>query len=268
MTNLEYQKWMQKAFLYVEAALGQELATPGRVCMTEEYFRTSLVRGLVASRPDLAHRIGTENNVPWSTSACGHCATEPGSGRPLQHDIAIMPNGDDAGLLLEAKWVKRSAAKAILQDIWKLILSRGTEPEGQAIRCYLLLGGESEELSNTLRELRKGKVDLRWSNAGRGTTKATRKLDLSAVMKTQSGKNALETLLGWGAGKNRHYRETAMFWQIVNVTRRFDPWVRTVDGIGWRSVLFEIHHHGADRDDNRLDWDSVGTILPEKCGGE
>ena len=56
----EYERWMERAFLYVEAALATELATPSRVCMSEEYFRTALVRGLSHSEPAEAHRIDTE----------------------------------------------------------------------------------------------------------------------------------------------------------------------------------------------------------------
>jgi hypothetical protein len=43
MNASEYQDWMQTAFLIVESALAAELATPSRVCMTENYFRASLV---------------------------------------------------------------------------------------------------------------------------------------------------------------------------------------------------------------------------------
>lgn len=264
MTTLEYKAWMEKAFLYVEAALGQELATPGRVCMTEEYFRTSLVRGLSASRPDQAHRIRTEGDAPWSNSACGHCAQAPGGGRRLQHDIVLLPD-NDGGLLLEAKWVKGQAAKAIAQDIWKLVLSRGLTAEGQAARCYLLIGGEAEALSDTLTQLRLAKADLRWSNAGRGKTRASRPLNLHSLLNSKLGKEALESLAGWGTAPSRHYRRTPDFWRIVTITRRFDPWLRTIEGTGWRAVLFELHHHGADAMNQTITWASVANVLTRKC---
>jgi hypothetical protein len=129
VTPAEYQQWMEKAFLYVEAALGQELATPSRVCMTEDYFRSALVRGMAASRPDLAHRIKTEEDASWTTNGCWQCNTTEGQRRPIQHDVAVAPDMHDAGLLCEVKWLKAANASAIGRDVWKLILSRGTTAE-------------------------------------------------------------------------------------------------------------------------------------------
>ena len=245
MNASEYQNWMQKAFLYVEAALGQELATPSRVCMTEDYFRSALVRGLAASRPDLASRIATEVDAPWTTNGCWQCGTTNGQRRPMQHDVAIRPDAADQGLLCEVKWLKASNPAVIARDVWKLLLSRTTDAEQQARRTYLLLGGESAALSASLESLRHHHVDFRWSNAGRqGGPPATRGLSVTAFLATTLGSSELEYVLGWSSNP-RHYRTPPAMWAAMRVSRRYEPWVRAIDGTKWRAVMFELHHHGA-----------------------
>ncbi len=118
----EFQDWMNRAFLVVESALSMELATPSRVCMTEEYLRASPVRGLSYSRPDLASRVTTEHFVSWTITGCWKDATHPApTGRPIQHDVAILPDGD-SGLVCEVKWLKQAKAAELAKDIWKLAL--------------------------------------------------------------------------------------------------------------------------------------------------
>lgn len=255
---------MRRAFLFVEAALAHELATPSRVCMTEDYFRASLVRGLANSKPELASRITTEDDALWGGSQCWKCAEQPGQGRPIQHDVAVVPDANDQGMACEVKWLKSANATSIARDIWKLALSRGTVAEGAAKRCYLLIGGEADPLSDTLRTLRKGHADLRWSNAGRkGGQPASRSISLRAFIGSKVGSEALKKQLSWGSNPT-HVRRPADCWQTMMISRRGDPWVRTLDGTGWRAVLFELHHHGAD-DNAHLDPATFYSGLVFKC---
>ncbi len=265
MNPRDYQLWMEKAFLYIEAALGQELATPSRICMTEEYFRSAFVRGLAASRPDLADRVRTEENASWSTNGCWKCQTTDGQRRPLQHDVAVVPNDDDAGMLCEVKWVKTASASAIARDVWKLLLSRGTAAEQQATRTYLLLGGEAKPLSDTLESLRDNHLNLRWSNAGggSGTVRATRDFSATSFLGSTLGSRDLDYILGWGSNP-RHRRDPPATWASWRISRRFSPWLRTIEGTGWRAVMFEIHHHGASNN-SRLNLGNFKNSLTFVC---
>src|SRR5690348_5455201 len=97
----DFQDWMYRAFLFVEAALAHEMATPSRACMTEDYFRSALMRGLANSMPNAAMRVGGEENAPWAGNACWNDCGESAGGRPIQHDVVIQPEGTDSGLLCE-----------------------------------------------------------------------------------------------------------------------------------------------------------------------
>ncbi len=244
MTAKEYSEWMQRAFLYVEAALAMELATPTRAFMTEDYFRASLARGLAQSSPESARRVVVEQDAQWTRRHCWNCPKNPGKGRSIQHDVAVEPDSTDEGLVCEVKWLKSGNARMTACDLWKLALTRSTVVESKAIRCYLLLGGESKPLSRTLKSLRECGLDLRWSRAGgRGTPKTSRDFSLKRFLKSPLGKDALDYQLSWGDDP-RHRRTPPNCWETIRVSRRGDPWVRTCDKRGWRAVLFEIHHHG------------------------
>jgi hypothetical protein len=257
----DYQDWMQRAFLYVEAALATELATPSRVCMTEDYFRASLVRGLANSKPEAAERVDTEFDAPWTGQACLHCGSQPEQGRPIQHDVAVKPNDQDNGLVCEVKWLKSANAATIARDVWKLVLTRSSAQEMNATRCYMLLGGEADPVSDTLRSLRGHGLDLRWSRAGgQGFAKAARDLSLSKFLDSKLGADALAYQLGWGD----HVRQPPVCWRSFRITRRGEPWVRTFDGLGWRAVLFELHHHGA-ADDETLDMADFQNGITFEC---
>src|ERR1035441_8774511 len=158
MNQTDYQKWMERAFLYVEAALAMELATPSRVCMSEEYLRSSFVRGLSHSKPDEAARVSIEWDAPWTDSPCWKDGQSvPGQGRKIQHDVRVEPEpapAQEAGLACEAKWLKQAKTEEIVRDIWKLMLSRSTTAHGNALRCYLLVGGEGDAFINTMDTLR------------------------------------------------------------------------------------------------------------------
>jgi hypothetical protein len=268
MTAGEYQEWMEKAFLVVEAALSMELATPSRVCMTEDYFRSALVRGLSYSEPSRAGLIATEEDATWTGQNCwqnaGHGA--PGQGRPIQHDVAVRPNQDDAGLICEVKWLKQAKAVEVGKDIWKLALSRSTTAEGTALRTYLLLGGESDPFSRTLSSLRGNRVDLRWSRAGRqgGQLPGPRPVPLLPFLQTTLGRKALSSLLSWGTRPNRHHREPPACWATMMIALR-NVWGRRVPGgVAWRAALWELHHWGAPNN-SQMDWPTIRNTFPFTC---
>jgi hypothetical protein len=243
MDQVTHREWVRRAFLFVEAALSQEIITPGRVCMTEDYFRSAFVRGLLSARPGLAGLVRTEYTAGWSSNSCYFCACSQGRGRPIQHDIAILPTGDKPGIACEVKWAKRSSAEGIAKDIWKLLITRGNTPERSAWRCYLLLGGEQAAFSETLNQLREAGINLRWSRAGRGETRTTIPANISTFLASSLGKKSLSALTGWGARK-RHYRNLPEIRSDIMITRRCEPWIQRVEQAKWRAVLYEMHIHG------------------------
>jgi len=256
-------EWLRRAFLYVEAALSQEIVTPGRVCMTEDYFRSALVRGLLASHPELAKRVGTEKAAPWSSSSCGICGQTPGRGRPIQHDIAISEENGGIEVLCEVKWLKGANPDGVAKDICKLLISRGTIQESRATRCYLLLGGEASAFSETFQRLRESGVDFRWSRAGRGDTRTTREFCMRAFLNRDMGQKAIESVSGWSLNP-RHFRSFEPIWEKVKLSRRSDPWLQVVEGVKWRAVLFELHHRGASNQET-LDFMSMLGGRPSSC---
>ena len=201
MTRISHQEWLRRAFLFAEAALNQEIITPRRVCMTEDYFRSAFVRGLLSAKPDLAHLVRSEHTATWSSNSCHFCACTQGRGRPIQHDVAILPSAYNPGVVCEVKWAKRPSAEGIAKDIWKLLITRGDEPERQAWRCYLLIGGEQPAFSDTLNQLRTSGINLRYSSAGRGETKTNVQVNLVTFLSSNLGKKSLAALTGWGPEK-------------------------------------------------------------------
>lgn len=263
----EYGDWMARAFLFVEAALAQELATPSRVCMTEDYFRSALVRGLANSMPAEAHRVHVEQPATFGPSNCWNaCGASPGRGRPLQHDVAAAPeDGDenDRGLICEVKWLKQAQSQAVARDVLKLAFARGVAPEGTAVRCYLLLGGEAEAFSQTLTSLRENGIDLRWRNAQGQAQPARRSVNMNLLLRKQLGERAFMSLMGWGSNP-RHFRTPPDCWRHVVLTRRGQPWRRTLDDVGWRACLFEMHHRNA-LNTRRLDATSLRETVNFDC---
>jgi len=244
VNSTDCQEWAEKAFLFVEAALCQELATPLRACMSEDYFRSAFVRGLAASMPERAGRIRVEETVVWSRNACINCGVQP-SGRPIQHDVAVVDGAETPEFVCEVKWLKRGGSRLIGKDLWKLALTRGTASEGEAVRTYILIGGEADALSNTLSTLRADRgPNFRWSNAGRQAgAPATKEISLERYAQLAGGHEALKELLRWGKTQ-WHLRTPPECWRRAKLARRSEPWRRTIDGMGWRAVLFELHHHG------------------------
>lgn len=256
MNATEYQDWMGRAFLVVESALAMELATPSRVCMTEDYLRASLVRGLSYSKPEVASRVTTELQSLWTGAQCWNDQAHPTpKGRPVQHDVAVRPGEDDGGLICEVKWLKQAKANELAKDIWKLALSRTTTAEGQATRAYLLVGGEGKALSDTLETLRKNRIDFRWSRAGRqGGVPKPREVSLRHFLDTKLGRKALGSQLSWGS-KPKHHRTPPSCWGSFRVSVR-QTWLRTADTAQWRVILWELDHRGT-KSDAELDWSVV-----------
>lgn len=254
MSQTDYQSWMERAFLYVEAALAMELATPSRVCMSEEYLRSSFVRGLSHSRPSDASRVSIEWDAPWSDSPCWKDGTSvPGQGRKIQHDVRVEPESDqEAGLACEVKWLKQAKSGEIVRDIWKLMLSRSTASHGSSLRCYLLVGGEDDAFINTMATLRKNVIYPNWRNGSDATTE----MSLNALAKKQIGFTELRKLLTWNQNKN--YRTPPECLRKAKCVRRA-VWYRTLEGTKWRMGLWELHAWGLDG--AVVDWGSHKKAL-------
>lgn len=249
MNQTEYQKWMERAFLYVEAALAMELATPSRVCMSEEYLRSSFVRGLSHSKPEEAGRVSIEWAAPWTDSPCWKDGVSvPGQGRKIQHDVRVSPettSAQDSGLACETKWLKQAKSDEIVRDLWKLMLSKSTTAHGGALRSYLLVGGEGDAFINTMETLRKNAIHLNW----RDGSKAATEISLNALAKKHIGLNALRKLISWNA--NKSFRTPPECLKNVKCIRRAS-WYRTLDGTKWRMGLWELNHWGGASD--AIDW--------------
>lgn len=265
LTAKEYQDWMARAFLLVESALAAEFATPARITMTEEYIRASFVRGLILSMPDHASRVRTEHSVDWSGSSCYNDSDHnPSQGRPIQHDVAVVPDKNDAGMACEVKWLKQAKAEDIAKDIWKLAFSRSTLVEKKALRTYLLVGGVTKHITDSFRPLQKSMINIRWSEAGRklgipGPREFPLGLALSknrsVVFRSWSG------LIAWGNPK--HFRRCPPTWSILRCTIR-NSWRRRLDGVGWAVLLYELDHRGVD-DMTKIDWGKVMPRLKFGC---
>lgn len=261
MNQTEYQKWMERAFLYVEAALALELATPSRVCMTEEYVRSSLIRGLSHSMPKYASRVSIEWAAPWTDNPCWiDGKSKPGRGRKVQHDVRVKPKKprSEAGLACEVKWLKQAKSEEIVRDIWKLMLSRSDMDHGSALRCYLLVGGEGKAYQNAMTTLRNNRIVLNWQDG----SAPSNKVNLKKLLETQTGRKAFKELLAWN--QNTHYRTPHDCLSHVNCVRRAS-WYRTLDGIKWRMGLWELSSWGAGG--TNIDWVDHKTAIVGTTGG-
>lgn len=245
MNQTDYQKWMTRAFLYVEAALAMELATPSRVCMSEEYLRSSFVRGLSHSKPEAADRVSIEWDAPWTDAKCWRDGdTVPRQGRKIQHDVRVAPEAErDGGMACEAKWLKQAKSEDIVRDIWKLMLSRSVVDHGSALRCYLLVGGEDSAFANAMDTLRNNHIRLNWRDGSKPTTE----ISLGALLKRQLGLSALKSLLRW----SDYVRTPAPCVGRVHCVRRAS-WYRTLDSTKWRMGLWELSAWGAEK--SEIDW--------------
>jgi len=216
--------------LVCEAALALELATPSCVCMTEEYLRSSLIRGLSHSMPEYASRVSIEWAAPWTDNPCWiDGKSKPERGRKVQHDVRVKPEEQrsEMGLACEVKWLKQAKSEEIVRDIWKLMLSRTDKDHGSALRCYLLVGGEGKAYQNTMKTLRNNRIVLSWQNRNA----PSKKVNLKKLLETQTGQRAIKELLARNQGS--HYRTPHDCLSHVNCVRRAF-WYRTLD---WRAPI-------------------------------
>lgn len=265
----DYTKWMKQAFLGVEAALAQELVSPARVTMSEDYFRSAFTRALATSWPENARRVDTEGNVWWNENECWiGSGMKPGQGSKLRHDISVAAADNDKGMACEVKWLKQQKAESIAGDILKLWLSRGIGTEGQSVRTYLLIGGEFKAFSGTMNSLKNAGFNLRWSETKNGKTPEPTSINLEKMLskgyQKMAGKQLLK-LIGWGSNPIV-YRSPPPCWSHICCTVRA-KWIRRVDPIreqdentSWRAVLWELHHRSADSQ-AQIDWNVVSEQL-------
>lgn len=270
MKPSEYQEWMHQAFLYTEGVLATELASATRVCMTEEYVRSALLRGLIVSVPKEVLRVTREMTCTWSANPCFFDSSHTvRGGRPIQHDVGIQPNATDAGLACEVKWLGSAAnSTAIAQDILKLALSRSVKAEKQAMRSYLLIGGTQRAISRSLFLLRKDFFDLKWSPVGRGgTTKpAPTRVQIKKGLGEKLVRKALKDLVSRGDSRP-HLRQCPATWASLRASLR-DRWYQSVAVNGrstsWRLLLWELDHRGIDSS-SKVDWHTILTDIGRKC---
>lgn len=267
----DYTDWATRAFCYCEAALLEEIATPSRLCITEELVRSAFVRGLAHTNPGESARLRTEEPAAFTSRACWKDpAHGTSSGRPIAHDVAVVAGQDasgslDAGMVAEVKWLKQNKAHEIGKDIWKLAFARGTVGHQRATRTFLLVGGEATSVTATLKSLLTAGLPLRWSKAGRrGGAPGPTTISLGAYRDTKPGRAAFDELLGWGTAA--HVREPPNCAWSLTVTRR-THWLRTLPGTAgstsWRLVLWELTGFGTSGD--TIDWPTTKANETFKC---
>lgn len=265
MTSSGYTSWFTRAFFHSQAALIAELASRHHLHITEEYLRSSFLKGLVLSRPDLAGAITKEKTPHWSSAKCWHDPTHAmGRGRQMQHDVFAEAVGGDHGAACEVKWLKASKAQEIVEDFWKLWLTRTTVPEGSACRCFLLAGGDAKNFASTLNAARAAGIDLRWSSAGAGEPwPVDRFVDIDALAGRPMGGMALRRVLSRGV----HYRTPCDVWASARIVLRQRWLMRIPHGetsFKWRLAMWEINHR-ATESNALLNWAQVRNGVPFTC---
>ena len=106
--------WIVRAFLQVEGVLASEIATRSGKFISEDYVRSAMLRGLMLSEPKMAHRVRAEMQAPWSGNPEWSDASAGNNRRPRQHDVGVEPEGNDAGLVCEVKWLKQAKTKEVI----------------------------------------------------------------------------------------------------------------------------------------------------------
>lgn len=263
--------WAVKAFLQVQAALMAEIASPSGEYISEDYVRSAMLRGLILADPANATQVEAEMEAWWSGALSVVDGVSKALGSPIRHDVGVKPFGAHRGIACEVKWLKQQKKQAVLADIWKLVLSRSTLVEGEAMRALLLVGGESEAFEGTLRSLDGESVRLRWSSKGRRLKPDKKKkkplarglpagtlLNLGTLVnRSVAAKTALMSLLGWAGGK--HYRTPpathGKFWLTCRAR-----WWLTVGNRSWRAVLWELDAHGI-KAQSTIDWQNFQNEL-------
>jgi hypothetical protein len=265
---ISYKDWLHRAFLLVEARICEEFADPLRHTISEEYVRIALMRGLITAAPAEAHRVRMEGEVPLHRAACiTHTKEIKGKGRALAADIAIEPPAPGRqGLICELKWLKNNKkgegvdrSNEIVQDLWKLALSRST---GAQLSTYILIGGDAASFSKTLKALKAVGPSLLWSPAGRGAEPWPKPTLFSLGNRFIKIQKPLVELL---KRNKQHRRMPPPCWWTVRLSLQ-DRWYRTLDSSsgGWRIAMWEVDHHGLPRDE--IDWDKTLASFQIKCG--
>lgn len=245
MRSSEYRAWMEHAFIHTQGWFAQTYARPRRDLFREEHLRSAFVQGLLLARPEAVDRVRTEYSTAWSSTNCVHCASNIGQRRPLQHDIAILPAGGDNGALMEVKWVTADASASLAADLWRLSLSRSTTPERTATRVYLLVGGAGASYSASITALRKRRLALRWSAAGRprlaALTGLTTHLHLASSLHYPLSVTALREVMSWGHGSHGqpHVRSgTEVFAELRAYL--VASWYSSQLDASWKLALWEL----------------------------
>jgi hypothetical protein len=227
---------MDRAFLYVEGALLQRTAEDSPTRVTEDFVRQALIDGLKASKPALANSVVMEEAVPWdqATNAL-QTAAALGSGRPRQHDVAIV---GPLQLVCEVKWVKTQASNDILEDLWKLALTHGTaEREKECVRTFLLMGGIKRAFQQTLATLHQRKIPLRWSPQGLANQwPRPTKIKFGKIVRKQWGFDSLASVL---KRRDNYYRQPPATWKELRCSAIARGY-KTVRGAEWKIVLWEL----------------------------
>jgi hypothetical protein len=189
MKTSDYRSWMERAFLFVEGKLLQRAAEESPTTITEDFVRQALIDGLKAAKGALANSVTLEADVPWNTA---NNVLNPnaafGKGRSKQHDVGFQAN-NNLRLCCEIKWLKADDAGAVVEDIWKLVLTHGVAvKELDCCRTFLLVGGLKKSFQKTLANLHKHDVPLRWSPQGKAvqTPRSTR-IKLGAIQRKRWG---------------------------------------------------------------------------------
>jgi hypothetical protein len=259
MNPSDYRTWMERAFLFVEGALLQRSAEESPIRITEHDVRLSLMQGLRHAKPDRANDVQMETNVPWNrVSDVNNQNRKFGKGRSRQHDVAVKEAAIPRAVC-EVKWLKATDSDAILEDLWRLALTHGVRlPERDCCRTFLLVGGLKSAFQNTLKNLRRQSVPLRWSPQGRATQwpKPTR-IKFGNLANQHKGFFALRTTLK--RRKNYHRTPPTIWWELrcSAVARSY----RTIRSAEWKIVLWELdYHHPCGT--HQVDWSDLGDLLP------
>ena len=246
--------WAQRAFLKVEAALLDRMASHAAHNITEETLRDALFRGLSEAEPQRQSHVKPEGRVAWHENLCFSCQKKPGSGKRKAHDVVVdahqyLNHPANPGLVCEVKWLKKNQRREgeILADILRLALTRGAAKEGSAARTFLLVGGESKTFGRTIRALETEKVTLRWAPSGNQSTPdlmpGDTKLNLRLLLKrSKLAQKEFQALMVFTGG---HYRLPPDLWRTYKIALRC-RWLQTSGNRSWRMALWELHRWGVD----------------------
>lgn len=254
MKPSEYQDWMKQAFLSVEAKVGTELIQSTGKSITEEHIRDAMVKGMKVACPSRATDVDIEWAPQWAEHECWFGGGTKAGGRSIQHDIVVKSANKVPDLICEVKWLKTTATSEVIQDIWKLLLSRATVNEQSAVRVYLLIGGEGDAFRSTLDNVRRHGAYLKWSRT-KGKLPEPHVFGLKKVMASSVGYGAFEQLIGWGAKDKRQYRTPPSVLKQYSISTRA-TWFRKLGlalrgnaGIEatWHAALWEITSRSASK---------------------